>query len=531
MNSRARVLRGPAGAEEGCGCGAELSQPASSGAAAAAGSGMAWALLLGTLAVAKGAELAAAAMAGHRCALWLRQRLFTALLSFPPERLADEGTGRLLGRLLAAEALERTLLAAGPAALAAAAELAGSVAALAQGACAAAHLALLGVALPIAAGLAAGYQQAHDACAGSQLEQTDGMVEAVAGHRTRLAEAGGQLAAREDATLAGYHALARESGGWERGLRTALPRLWLLAGLAVLAVAGGRAAPGRLAASLGGLLLARAGLGRLAWSLCELSRGWIAARQVRPILGCSEARATGTVSGTGVMASGGEAFSGARGGAVRLVEARELEIRVPGGSRLVIAGASLEILVGERVLLDGASGAGKSTLAAVLAADRRPESGLLLLRGLDLATVGAAGWRRGVVAVPQLHDNYLFGDTLAFNLLLGRRWPPASSDLAEAEAVCRELGLGPLLERLPAGLEQRIGEAGWQLSDGEASRVCLARALLQAPDVLILDESLAALDPQTRLRVLEVVSRRARTLVVVAHGEPHESCCGEPRES
>jgi ATP-binding cassette, subfamily B, bacterial len=77
-----------------------------------------------------------------------------------------------------------------------------------------------------------------------------------------------------------------------------------------------------------------------------------------------------------------------------------------------------------------------------------------------------------------------------------------------------------LLDRLPAGLEERIGEAGWRVSDGEASRVCLARALLQAPDLLILDESLAALDPETRLRVLEVVGRRAGTLVLIAHGEP-----------
>lgn len=193
--------------------------------------------------------------------------------------------------------------------------------------------------------------------------------------------------------------------------------------------------------------------------------------------------------------------------------------RVPDGSRPVISAASLEILPGERLLLDGPSGAGKSTLAAVLAAHRPADSGLLLLWGLDLATLGEAGWRRGVVAVPQLHENHLFADTLAFNLLLGRGWPATAGDLAEAEAVCRELGLGPLLERLPGGLGQRVGEAGWQLSDGEASRVCLARALLQESDLLILDESLAALDPETRLRVLEVVERRAGTLVLIAHGE------------
>jgi ATP-binding cassette subfamily B protein len=111
--------------------------------------------------------------------------------------------------------------------------------------------------------------------------------------------------------------------------------------------------------------------------------------------------------------------------------------------------------------------------------------------------------------VPQLHANHLFADTLAFNLLLGRGWPPSPGDLAAAESVCRALGLGALLDRLPAGLDQRIGEAGWRLSDGEASRVYLARALLQEPDLLILDESLAALDPASRLEVLGAVTERA----------------------
>jgi ATP-binding cassette subfamily B protein len=408
-----------------------------------------------------------------------------------------------------------------PAALVAAVELAGAVAVLAHGACGAAHVALLAVALASAVLLAAGHQRELGACAAAQLDGTDTMVEAVAGHRTRLAEGGGHLAAAEDLACAGYHARVREVGRWEIGLRTVLPRVWLLAGLVAMAVAaGGTAAPGRLAASLGGLLLARAGLGRLAWALCEMSRGRIAAREVAPILAGSQAGRAATAAG------GGRPCSEARRGGARLVEARGATCSAPDGSRSVISAVSLEILPGERVLLDGPSGAGKSTLAGVLAAHRRLDSGLLLLWGLDLATLGEAGWRRGVVAVPQLHENHLFADTLAFNLLLGRGWPATAGDLVAAAGVCRELGLGRLLERLPAGLEERIGEAGWQLSDGEASRVCLARALLQVPDLLILDESLAALDPETRLRVLEVVGRRAGTVVLIAHGEPAGDCEG-----
>ena len=118
---------------------------------------------------------------------------------------------------------------------------------------------------------------------------------------------------------------------------------------------------------------------------------------------------------------------------------------------------------------------------------------------------------------PQAHDNYLIGASLAFNLLMGRQWPPQRADLQEAEAMCRELGLGELLDRLPGGLHQIVGETGWQLSQGERTRVFLARALLQQPDVLVLDESFSALDPENVDRAIRCVMRRAPTVVAIAH--------------
>jgi ATP-binding cassette subfamily B protein len=172
---------------------------------------------------------------------------------------------------------------------------------------------------------------------------------------------------------------------------------------------------------------------------------------------------------------------------------------------------------GERVLLEGPSGGGKSTLAALLTGLRQPESGLLLLGGLDLPTLGAAGWRQRVVAVPQFHDNHVFTGTLAFNLLMGRHWPPQPADLQAAEALCCALELGPLLDRMPAGMWQLVGETGWQLSHGERSRLYMARALLQGAPLLILDESFAALDPETLYRVYQCVQDHAPTLMVIAH--------------
>jgi integrase len=83
--------------------------------------------------------------------------------------------------------------------------------------------------------------------------------------------------------------------------------------------------------------------------------------------------------------------------------------------------------------------------------------------------------------------------------------------------ACRGLGLGPLLDRMPGGLEQLVGESGWQLSHGEKSRLFLARALLQGADLLILDESLAALDPASLAQALGLVLAEAPAVLVVAH--------------
>jgi ATP-binding cassette subfamily B protein len=484
---------------------------------------VAWALLLPTLALVEGAELGAAAVFGQRAAVWMRRRLFSALLAPAADRLRGEGTGRLLGRILAAETLERVALASLPARLLAATELGGALAALGHGAAARQLVVLLALAGGSAAALAAGHRRAHGAGAEARRELTGELVEAVAGHRSRLAEGAGRADPEEDARLAGCHALTRALGRWETGLRVALPRVWMVTGLATLAVAGGGAeGPGRVATALGGLWLGRAGLARLAAALCEASSARSAVREVRPIVealgagGCCG----GEGGGEHVGEHGGSA--GACGAAVvphgaLLLEARGLGCRTPDGKRQLVSDAGLAIRRGDRLVLDGPSGAGKSSLAAVLAGQRRADGGLLLLGGLDVATLGGEAWRRRVVAVPQLHANHIFAETLAFNLLLGRGWPAPAGDLAAADEVCRELGLGELLDRLPSGLEQRVGEAGWELSDGEASRVCLARALLQEPDLLILDESLAALDPESRLEVLAAVERRARTLVVIAH--------------
>jgi ABC-type bacteriocin/lantibiotic exporter with double-glycine peptidase domain len=107
--------------------------------------------------------------------------------------------------------------------------------------------------------------------------------------------------------------------------------------------------------------------------------------------------------------------------------------------------------------------------------------------------------------------------TLAFNLLMGRGWPPRPQDLKDAEEICRELALGDLIDRMPAGLSQVVGEMGWQLSHGERSRLFIARTLLQNSDLIVLDESFGALDPETLRTCMQCVLGRASTLLVIAH--------------
>src|SRR5262249_5871610 len=119
----------------------------------------------------------------------------------------------------------------------------------------------------------------------------------------------------------------------------------------------------------------------------------------------------------------------------------------------------LKICAGDKILLQGRSGGGKSTLASLLGGLRSPTDGLLLSRGLDRQTIGTSAWHQRVAAAQQIPENYVFNDTMAFNLLMARGWPPRDQDLDEAEKLCRQLGLGALLDQMPAGLSEMLGES------------------------------------------------------------------------
>jgi len=440
----------------------------------------------------------------------LRERLMHGLLSLDTESIRAEGIGQLLGRVVETEALESLALGGGLTAAAGAFELVTGAVIVALGVAAGLQLALLAVWVGVAALLATGVQRALARWSAGRIALTHDLVERMVGQRTLVAQQAPALRHREeDAALGDYGRTGRTLDRAVALLAIVVPRGWLVAAVLALAPSFAQAAtrPGALATSLGGTLLIYGALRKLAQAFPALGAARIAWRQVAPMFAASAGAAPTAQPPPGAVNPAG----------APLIAARDVSFRYPGRAAAVLSNCSLDIRHGDRVLLEGPSGGGKSTLGALLSGLRIPDAGSLALRGVDQTALGLPRWRGHVGAAPQFHENHVFLHSLSFNLLLGRAWPPRREDIVEAEAVLRELDLGPLLARMPSGLEQLVGEGGWQLSHGERSRLYIARSLLQPLDVRVLDESFAALDPETLERALACVLARSPTLVVIAH--------------
>ena len=443
----------------------------------------------------------------------LKSRLLAGALRLDIEQVRQLGVGHLLGRVIESQALESLVFNGGFAVAVAGVELVLAAWVLSLGAAPLLHLGALVVWLAISAGLSWRYVQRLRRWTLGRLDLTHDLIERMVGHRTRLAqERPRRRNEHEDQAMQTYLQVSRAMDAAAVPAFAGAPTLWLLLGLAALmpAFVAGQAVPaGQLAISLGGLLLAQRALSSIAGGLAGLGRAGIAWQQVRELFhaGSTQEAQRPFMPMNRLPAPG----SG-----VPLVDARSVSFAYRPEGAPVLDNVDLAILPGERILLEGSSGGGKSTLASLLVGLRRPRSGLLLLGGLDRHTLGD-DWHRLATEAPQFHENHVLSGSLAFNLLMGREWPGPAADLAEAETLCRELGLGDLLDRMPGGMMQLVGETGWQLSHGERSRIFLARALLQRAPLTVMDESFAALDPETLALCLACVQRRAQTLVVIAH--------------
>ena len=176
-------------------------------------------------------------------------------------------------------------------------------------------------------------------------------------------------------------------------------------------------------------------------------------------------------------------------------------------------GVSLTIAPGETVAVVGPSGAGKSTVFQLLLRFFDPETGRILLDGVDLRDMNRDSFRKHFALVPQ--DSVIFAGSARENIRFGR---PEAND-AEVEAAALAAAAHDFITALPQGYDTFLGERGVMLSGGQRQRIAIARAILRDARVLLLDEATSALDAESERLVQSAVERlsQGRTVLVVAH--------------
>ena len=177
---------------------------------------------------------------------------------------------------------------------------------------------------------------------------------------------------------------------------------------------------------------------------------------------------------------------------------RDFELRVPGGSVVAVVGAS---------------GAGKTTLTDLVARFQDPTSGAIRLNGLDLRDIRLQSYRKLLGIVQQ--ETFLFDGTVRDNIAYGR----CEATPAEIEEAARSANAHEFISRLPEGYDTVVGERGVKLSGGQRQRLSIARALLAAPQILILDEATSNLDTESEQLIQAAMQRLLadRTTFIIAH--------------
>ena len=178
----------------------------------------------------------------------------------------------------------------------------------------------------------------------------------------------------------------------------------------------------------------------------------------------------------------------------------------------ILRNLNFRIAAGEHVALVGPTGSGKSTVIRLLCRLYEPQEGRILLDGRDIRSLPMQELRRQLGVV--LQDTFLFSGTVGDNLRLD-----VPIDDARLRGICRDLGLDPLLQRLPDGLDTTLRERGGNLSSGERQLLAVARVAIRNPTVLVMDEATAFMDPSTEATLQRDLDRllEKRTAVVIAH--------------
>jgi ATP-binding cassette subfamily B protein len=182
-------------------------------------------------------------------------------------------------------------------------------------------------------------------------------------------------------------------------------------------------------------------------------------------------------------------------------------------SQTVLDGVSFSVPSGRMVALVGPSGAGKTTITALAARLYDVTGGAVLVGGRDVRAVTQDSLHRAIGVVTQ--DAHMFHDTIRANLLYAR---PDATDGELSEAV-HAAQIGDLVSSLPDGLDTVVGDRGYRLSGGEKQRLAIARLLLKAPRIVVLDEATAHLDSESEAAVQRALATalEGRTSLVIAH--------------
>ncbi len=198
---------------------------------------------------------------------------------------------------------------------------------------------------------------------------------------------------------------------------------------------------------------------------------------------------------------------------VSLASLESVAIPDKAPEKTVLHDISFTVAPGTLTALVGPSGAGKTTITQLIPRLYDVQDGAVRINGLDVrdATLGSLGARIGIVS----QDAHLFHDTIRNNLLFAK--PDARDD--ELEAALRAAQIWPLVSRLPEGLETVVGDRGYRFSGGEKQRLSIARLLLKAPDIVILDEATAHLDSESEAAIQDAfeVALAGQTSIVIAH--------------
>ncbi|MBQ8084058.1 MAG: ABC transporter ATP-binding protein, partial [Clostridia bacterium] len=179
----------------------------------------------------------------------------------------------------------------------------------------------------------------------------------------------------------------------------------------------------------------------------------------------------------------------------------------------VLHGVSMDIPEGSYVALVGPSGSGKSTIARLIASLWDVDSGSISLGGKDIREIPLDAYSDRVAYVSQ--ENYLFNMTVRENIRLGR----ADASDEEVEEAARQSGCHDFILGLENGYDTVVGSSGGHLSGGERQRIAIARAMLKAAPIVILDEATAYTDPENEAVIQRSVAKlvQGKTLIVIAH--------------